>query len=71
MPTTFEEIIARAGLKPWPRIFRNMRASSATDWAEAQAAPIQPSELVHLSFSDGQFCLPGPHHDRLLSSADR
>ncbi len=29
--TTFNKIIARAGVKPWPRLFHNMRA---TDWAE-------------------------------------
>lgn len=32
--TTFGKIIARAGLKPWPRLFHNMRASCATDWVE-------------------------------------
>lgn len=30
--TGFERIIARAGLKAWPRLFHNMRASCATDW---------------------------------------
>lgn len=28
----FERIIAKAGVKPWPRLFHNMRASCATDW---------------------------------------
>lgn len=32
--TTFGKIIARAGVKPWPRLFHNMRASCATDWVE-------------------------------------
>lgn len=32
--TTFTKIIARAGETPWPRLFHNMRASCATDWAE-------------------------------------
>lgn len=31
--TTMHKIIARAGLTPWPRLFQNMRASCATDWA--------------------------------------
>jgi integrase len=30
--TTFEKFIARAGLKPWPRLFHNLRASCATEW---------------------------------------
>jgi len=33
--TTFTKIIRRAGLTPWPRLFQNLRASCATDWAAA------------------------------------
>ena len=29
----FKRIIERAGLKPWPRLLQNLRASCATDWA--------------------------------------
>ncbi len=29
----FKRIIARAGLKRWPRLLQNLRASCATDWA--------------------------------------
>ena len=32
--TTFTKIITRAGFKPWPRLFQNLRASCATDWVE-------------------------------------
>jgi len=32
--TQFERIMARAGVKPWPRLFHNMRASCACDWVE-------------------------------------
>jgi hypothetical protein len=32
--THFQRIIGRAGLKPWPRLFHNLRASCATDWVE-------------------------------------
>jgi integrase len=32
--TMFRKIIARAGEKPWPRLFHNLRASCATDWVE-------------------------------------
>jgi hypothetical protein len=32
--TTFTKIVTRAGHKPWPRLFQNLRASCATDWVE-------------------------------------
>lgn len=32
--TTFEKIIKRAGLTPWPRIFHNLRSSRQTELAE-------------------------------------
>lgn len=32
--TTFEKIIVRAGLVPWPRLFQNLRSSCETDWVE-------------------------------------
>ena len=38
--TTFMKLIARAGYEPWPRLFHNMRASCATDWAEALPAHV-------------------------------
>jgi integrase len=31
--TTGEKIIRRAGLKPWPKLWQNMRSSCETDWA--------------------------------------
>jgi hypothetical protein len=32
--TTFKKIITRAGLKPWPRLFQNLRASRETELIE-------------------------------------
>ena len=32
--TTFEKIIGRAGLEPWPRLFHNLRASRETELVE-------------------------------------
>ena len=32
--TTFEKIIIRAGLEPWPRLFQNLRASRETELVE-------------------------------------
>ena len=45
--TTFLKIITRAGVKPWPRLFQNMRASCATDWVERHPAHIVAAWLGH------------------------
>jgi len=45
--TTFAKIIARAGVKPWPRAFHNMRASCATDWCERFPAHVVAGWLGH------------------------
>ena len=45
--TTFYKIIARAGEKPWPRLFHNMRASCATDWVERFPAHVVAGWLGH------------------------
>ncbi|MBL9000238.1 MAG: site-specific integrase [Phycisphaerae bacterium] len=45
--TQFERIIARAGVKPWPRLFHNMRASCATDWVERFPAHVVAGWLGH------------------------
>ena len=45
--TTFKKIIARAGEKPWPRLFQNMRASCATDWVERFPAHVVAGWLGH------------------------
>ena len=33
--TRFQAIVRRAGFKPWPRLFHNLRASCTTDFAQA------------------------------------
>jgi integrase len=33
--TRFERIVRRAGLRPWPRLFHNLRASCSTDFAQS------------------------------------
>lgn len=45
--TTFAKIITRAGMSPWPRLFQNLRASRATDWAEAYPAHVVAKWLGH------------------------
>jgi hypothetical protein len=43
--TAFMKLITRAGYEPWPRLFRNMRASYAADWAEAAPALVAATWL--------------------------
>lgn len=45
--TTFTKIIHRAGAKPWPRLFHNLRASCATDWVERFPAHVVAGWLGH------------------------
>jgi integrase len=45
--TQFERIIAKAGEKPWPRLFHNLRASCATDWVERFPAHTVAAWLGH------------------------
>ncbi len=45
--THFQRIIARAGVKPWPRLFHNLRASCATDWVERFPAHVVAGWLGH------------------------
>ncbi|MCI0363314.1 MAG: tyrosine-type recombinase/integrase [Phycisphaerales bacterium] len=45
--THFQRIIARAGVKPWPRLFQNLRASCATDWVERFPAHVVAGWLGH------------------------
>jgi integrase len=45
--TTFQKIIARAGEKPWPRLFQSLRASCATDWCETFPGHVVAGWLGH------------------------
>lgn len=45
--THFERIIGRAGVKAWPRLFHNLRASCATDWVERFPAHVVAGWLGH------------------------
>ena len=45
--TTFQKIIARAGVKPWPRLFHNMRASCEMDWVERFPSHVVAGWLGH------------------------
>ena len=45
--TTLLRIIARAGEKPWPKLFQNMRASCETDWVEEYPAHVAAGWMGH------------------------
>ena len=42
-----ERIIAKAGLKPWPKLFQNLRASRATELASEHPAHVAAAWLGH------------------------
>ncbi len=45
--TTLEKIIFRAGVKPWPKLWQNLRASAATDLAKTVPSHIAASICGH------------------------
>jgi len=45
--TTFQKIIRRAGLEPWPKLFHNLRASRATELANEFPAHVAAAWLGH------------------------
>ncbi|MFN9992257.1 MAG: tyrosine-type recombinase/integrase [Phycisphaerales bacterium] len=45
--TQFKRIIAKASVKPWPRLFHNLRSSCATDWVERFPAHVVAGWLGH------------------------
>ncbi len=45
--TTFDKIVTRAGVQPWPKPLHNLRASCAMDWAERFPAHVAASWLGH------------------------
>jgi len=45
--TTFQKIIHRAGLMPWPKLFQNLRASRATELAAEHPAHVAAKWLGH------------------------
>jgi integrase len=45
--TTFQKIITKAGVKPWPKLWQNLRASGATDYAKRLPAHIAAAICGH------------------------
>jgi integrase len=58
------KLITRAGHKPWPRLLHNMRASCATDWAEALPAHVVAKWLGHSPL------VAAKHHLQRLQTRD-
>jgi integrase len=45
--TTFQKIITRAGVKPWPKLWQNLRASGSTDFARQLPAHVAAAICGH------------------------
>jgi hypothetical protein len=45
--TTLEKIIQRAGVKPWPKLWQNLRSSAATDFSRTVPSHIGASICGH------------------------
>jgi hypothetical protein len=45
--TTFEKIILKAGVTPWPKLWQNLRTSGATDFARRSAAHVAAAICGH------------------------
>lgn len=45
--TTLLKIIARGGVAPWPKLFQNLRASGATDFAKSMPSHVAASVCGH------------------------
>ncbi len=70
--TQFERIIAKASVKPWPRLFHNMRASCATDWVERFPAHVVAGWLGHSPMIAAQHsCKPAMHTSTLRRGLER
>ncbi|MFN9993003.1 MAG: tyrosine-type recombinase/integrase [Phycisphaerales bacterium] len=55
--THFLRLIEKAGVKPWPRLFHNLRASCATDWAERFPSHVVAGWLGHSPLISAQHYL--------------
>ena len=71
--TTFEKIVKRAGLTPWPRLFHAMRASRQTELAETY-----PSHVVSAWLGNSEdiarrhyLMVTDEHYAKAAGDADR
>ena len=70
--TTFTKIVARAGCKPWPRLFQNLRASCETDWVEKHPAHECAAWLGHSpAIAAAHYLQARNHHFEAVVNAGR
>ena len=61
--TGFLRILRRAGVKPWPRLFQNLRASCETDWVDEYPAHQVAAWLGHSpAVAREHYLQPRDHH---------
>jgi len=70
--TTFTKIVARAGCKPWPRLFQNLRASCEMDWVEKHPAHERAAWLGHSpAIAAAHYLQARNHHFETVVNAGR
>ncbi len=70
--TTFTKIVIRAGCKPWPRLFQNLRASCETDWVEKHPAHECAAWLGHSpAIAAAHYLQARNHHFEAVVNAGR
>ena len=70
--TTFKKIVARAGCKPWPRLFQNLRASCETDWVEKHPAHECAAWMGHSpAIASAHYLQARNHHFEAVVNAGR
>jgi len=70
--TTFKKIVARAGCKPWPRLFQNLRASCEMDWVEKHPAHECAAWLGHSpAIAAAHYLQARNHHLEAVVNAGR
>ena len=70
--TTFTKIVARAGCKPWLRLFQNLRASCETDWVEKHPAHECAAWLGHSpAIAAAHYLQARNHHFEAVVNAGR
>ena len=70
--TTFTKIVARAGCKPWPKLFQNLRASCETDWVETHPAHECAAWMGHSpAIASAHYLQARNHHFEAVVNAGR
>lgn len=66
--TAFQRIVLRAGYKPWPRLFQNLRTSCETDWATRHPAHAVTKWTGHsLKIAEAHYLITTDNHFRAVT----